>query len=52
MEHLSQFQGASGAVTVSLIAFTIVFIVLTGLTAVIYAIKFFAGEGQEKGEVA
>lgn len=42
-EHISQFQGASGAFIVSLIAFTIVFVVLAGLTAVIYAIKFFAG---------
>ena len=50
MEHLTQFQGAGGALIVSLIAFTIVFIVLAGLTAVIYAIKFFAGDSEEKGQ--
>ncbi len=39
----AHFEGASGALTVSLIAFTIVFLVLVGLTAVIYAIKIFSG---------
>jgi Na+-transporting methylmalonyl-CoA/oxaloacetate decarboxylase gamma subunit len=49
MEHLSRFQGFGGALIVSFIAFTIVFIVLAGLTAVIYAIKFFsAGEDDKK----
>ena len=38
------FEGVSGAITVSITAFTIVFAVLAGLTAVIYAIKIFAGE--------
>ncbi|MDR1733153.1 MAG: OadG family protein [Synergistaceae bacterium] len=49
-QHLSRFQGIGGALTVSLIAFTIVFIVLAGLTAVIYAIKLFSGsQNTEKG---
>ncbi|MDR3231495.1 MAG: OadG family protein [Synergistaceae bacterium] len=48
MEHLSRFQGMGGAFIVSLIAFTIVFIVLAGLTAVIYAIKFFSSEDNKK----
>lgn len=48
MEHLSQFQGAGGALIVSLIAFTIVFLVLIGLTLVIFAIKFFAGSEGKK----
>ena len=39
------FEGVSGSITVSITAFTIVFAVLAGLTAVIYAIKIFAGEG-------
>ena len=39
------FEGVSGSITVSVTAFTIVFAVLAGLTAVIYAIKIFAGEG-------
>ena len=38
------FKGVSGSITVSITAFTIVFAVLAGLTAVIYAIKIFAGE--------
>ena len=38
------FEGVSGSITVSVTAFTIVFAVLAGLTAVIYAIKIFAGE--------
>lgn len=41
--NIAQFQGAGGALIVSLIAFTIVFLVLIGLTLVIYTIKFFAG---------
>ena len=40
---MSQFTGMGGAAIVSIIAFTIVFIVLAGLTAVIYAIKFISG---------
>ena len=38
------FEGVSGSITVSITAFTIVFAVLAGLTAVIYALKVFAGE--------
>ena len=38
------FEGVSGSITVSITAFTIVFAVLAGLTAVIFAIKIFAGE--------
>lgn len=38
------FEGVSGSITVSITAFTIVFAILAGLTAVIYAIKIFAGE--------
>lgn len=37
------FEGVSGAVIISITAFTIVFAVLLGLTAVIYAIKIFSG---------
>ena len=39
----SHFEGISGALIVSVVAFSIVFIVLAGLTAVIYAIKTFSG---------
>lgn len=48
------FEGVSGAIIVSITAFTIVFAVLLGLTAVIYAIKFFSGgNGPEvKGSAA
>lgn len=39
-------QGVTASpLTISVIAFTIVFVVLAGLTAVIYAIKLFAAEG-------
>lgn len=48
MEHLKEFQGVSGALIVSLIAFTIVFLVLAGLTGVIYAMRLFAGESEKK----
>lgn len=34
------FEGASGAISLSLIAFSIVFMVLLGLTAIIYGIRF------------
>ena len=37
------FEGPVGALIVSVIALTIVFAVLAGLTAVIYAIKIFSG---------
>jgi Na+-transporting methylmalonyl-CoA/oxaloacetate decarboxylase gamma subunit len=51
MGNLNQLQGGGGAVVVSFIAFTIVFIVLVGLTAVICAIKFFSGnESKAKGD--
>lgn len=36
------FEGVHGAISLSIIAFSIVFLVLLGLTAVIYAIRFFA----------
>ncbi|EFC92201.1 sodium pump decarboxylase gamma subunit [Dethiosulfovibrio peptidovorans DSM 11002] len=38
------FEGVHGAISLSLIAFSIVFFVLLGLTFVIYAIRFFAGQ--------
>lgn len=41
VEH---FEGPVGALIVSVTAFTIVFVVLAGLTAVIYAIKMFSSE--------
>lgn len=44
----SGFQGVEGSLIVSFIAFTIVFIVLAGLTGVIYAIKLFAGDDEKK----
>lgn len=47
---LSQFSGPGGALVVSFIAFTIVFAVLAGLTAVIYAIKLFAGGESGKND--
>lgn len=37
------FEGAGGAVSLSLIAFSIVFLALIGLTAIIYAIRITAG---------
>ena len=46
---IGHFEGAGGALTVSMIAFTIVFVVLAGLTLVIFAIKFFAGSPENKG---
>jgi len=42
MIPISQFHGVGGAVIVSMIAFTIVFVVLAGLTVMIYAIRYFA----------
>ncbi|MCF4113628.1 MULTISPECIES: OadG family protein [Dethiosulfovibrio] len=38
------FEGVHGAISLSLIAFSIVFFVLIGLTCVIYGIRFFAGQ--------
>ena len=46
------FEGVSGSITVSVTAFTIVFAVLAGLTAVIYAIKIFAGPAAASGSPA
>lgn len=43
-----QFEGLSGAVSVSIVAFSIVFGVLLVLTGVIYGMKLFAGSGGEK----
>ncbi|MBQ9565711.1 MAG: OadG family protein [Synergistaceae bacterium] len=42
MQH---FEGISGAISVSIVAFSIVFGVLLILTAVIYTMKVFAGSG-------
>ena len=46
------FEGVSGSIIVSVTAFTIVFAVLAGLTAVIYAIKFFSGAPSDSGKGA
>ena len=42
------FEGLSGAINVSVVAFSIVFGVLFVLTGVIYGMKLFAGSGDEK----
>ncbi len=42
------FEGLSGAINVSIVAFSIVFGVLLVLTGVIYGMKLFAGSGDEK----
>ena len=42
------FEGLSGAINVSIVAFSIVFGVLLVLTGVIYGMKLFAGSGGEK----
>ncbi len=42
------FEGLSGAISVSIVAFSIVFGVLLVLTAVIYGMRLFAGGGDEK----
>ena len=46
-----QIQGVGGAFILTIIAFTIVFLVLGGLTAIIYGIKYMAAglERKEKG---
>ena len=49
MNSSAAFEGVSGSITISITAFTIVFAVLLGLTAVIYAIKIFAGGEGETG---
>ena len=41
------FEGVSGAINVSVVAFSIVFGVLIILTAMIYAMKLFAGSGDK-----
>ena len=46
------FEGLSGAVNVSIVAFSIVFGVLLVLTGVIYGMKLFAGGGEKKNDVA
>lgn len=47
----TQLQGIGGAFTLSLIAFSVVFLVLSGLTAVIYGIKYLAaGVEGKKGQ--
>ena len=45
----AQFEGVGGSIIVSIIAFSIVFAVLFGLTVVIYAMKFFSKEGEASG---
>ena len=42
------FEGISGAINVSIVAFSIVFGVLLVLTGVIYGMKLFAGSGDQK----
>ncbi|MCR4818893.1 MAG: OadG family protein [Fretibacterium sp.] len=42
-----QFEGISGAINVSIVAFSIVFGVLLVLTATIYTIKMFSGSGEK-----
>ena len=42
------FEGLSGAINVSIVAFSIVFGVLLALTAVIFGMKLFAGSKDEK----
>lgn len=44
------FEGISGAINVSIVAFSIVFAVLLGLTVVIYAMRLFAGGSAPKPE--
>ena len=48
MIPISHFQGAGGAIVVSFIAFSIVFIVLAGLCAMIYATRYFAMIAEKK----
>ena len=43
-----EFEGISGAINVSIVAFSIVFGVLLVLTGVIYGMKLFAGSGDQK----
>ena len=46
------FEGLSGAINVSVVAFSIVFGVLLVLTGVIYGMKLFAGGDEKKNDVA
>ena len=46
------FEGLSGAINVSIVAFSIVFGVLLALTAVIFGMRLFAGsDGEKKNDV-
>ncbi|MBQ7593174.1 MAG: OadG family protein [Synergistaceae bacterium] len=45
------FEGLSGAINVSVVAFSIVFGVLLVLTGVIYGMKLFAGGDEKKNDV-
>lgn len=46
------FEGLSGAINVSIVAFSIVFGVLLVLTGTIYAMKLFSGsEGEKKNDI-
>ena len=42
------FEGIAGAINVSIVAFSIVFGVLLVLTGMIFAMRLFAGSGEEK----
>ena len=46
------FEGLSGAINVSIVAFSIVFGVLFVLTMVIYGMRLFAGGNEKKNDVA
>ena len=46
------FEGLSGAISVSIVAFSIVFGVLIVLTAVIFGMRLFAGGGEKKNDIA
>lgn len=43
-----EFEGISGAINVSIVAFSIVFGVLFVLTAVIFGMRLFAGSDDQK----
>ena len=45
------FEGIAGAVNVSIVAFSIVFVVLLVLTGVIYGMRLFAGGGEKKNDI-
>lgn len=46
------FEGLSGAINVSVVAFSIVFGVLIVLTGMIFAMRLFAGGAEKKNDVA